>query len=315
VLADTAGVVIFDACLGGTLLDFLEDRGINDVNAVVISHADRDHISGLLSLLLDEQIRVRHIYVNPDSRRTPYWQDTRRAIKIARERGDIEVHTEVHTGISGTFNCGEFDIQILAPEPENVLGGVEGVDLEGRVLHAHTLNAVVRLVRQERPIAFLAGDMDYRAMELLRESGRQATARVLVFPHHGGHSGARNPQEFVRRLCELVQPDLIVFSIERGKHGTPRPEIVHAIRQARPNAHIACTQLSTHCAQEIPPDGPTHLTNRPAHGRSRNSCCAGTIVIDFAEEAEAILPVFNDHTDYIARAAPSALCLGLYRAK
>ena len=50
VLQDARGTVIFDAGSGPTLLEFLHESGIAEIDAVIISHADADHLSGLVSL-------------------------------------------------------------------------------------------------------------------------------------------------------------------------------------------------------------------------------------------------------------------------
>ncbi len=44
VLIDTAGVVVIDAGKGGIILDFLKRLGIRQVDILLISHADDDHV-------------------------------------------------------------------------------------------------------------------------------------------------------------------------------------------------------------------------------------------------------------------------------
>ena len=45
----TEGVVIVDTGPGSALLEYLVGRGITEVEAVILSHADQDHIGGLRS--------------------------------------------------------------------------------------------------------------------------------------------------------------------------------------------------------------------------------------------------------------------------
>ena len=309
VLIDSHEVLVFDACLGDLLLDFLEHKEIFEIHSVVLSHADKDHIAGVQTLLLDNRFVVHNIYVNPDSRRTNTWRLLRIALRMARERKGTNVNTQLTTQLSGKISGGAVQVEVLSPEPEAVLGGVGGIDLQGRPLHPHTLNAVFRLVKDGIPIALLTGDLDGRGLEELIRRELDLRARLLLFPHHGGLPGTTNPVEFATTLCSSVQPDLVVFSIGRGKHGTPRPEIVDTIRKSLPKTHIACTQLSLHCADAVPKDQPVHLSNNPAQDRSTNSCCAGTIVLDLKKPKHSVIPTLKRHLNFIKGNATTALCV------
>ena len=89
VLQDTRGTVIFDAGSGSTLLDFLHASAITEIDAVIISHADADHLSGLVSLLSSATVQVRQVHLNSDAtKNSDIWEDLRYAIAdaTARER-------------------------------------------------------------------------------------------------------------------------------------------------------------------------------------------------------------------------------------
>ena len=136
--------------------------------------------------------------------------------------------------------------------------------------------------------------------------GVDASAPLLVFPHHGGAGGGADVRAFAARLCRAVGPSFVVFSIGRGRHGTPRPEVVAGVREAAPGARIACTQLSLNYAQTLSEVEPTHLHPAFALGRERGQCCAGTIIQDM--EDASIQPDPETHVPFIRDAAPSALC-------
>jgi competence protein ComEC len=104
-----------------------------------------------------------------------------------------------------------------------------------------------------------------------------------------------------------VEPELVIFSHGRRRHGNPRPEIVAAIRNTSPTARIACTQLSTHCASKTTA-ATAHLVNRPAAGLTSGSCCAGTVTIPL-DASLPIGPAVLSHQQFIAAQAPSALCV------
>jgi beta-lactamase superfamily II metal-dependent hydrolase len=304
VVIDRGGTSIIDAGLGGTLLDFLHENKVNQVEYVLISHADTDHIGGLIGLLAADDISVREVYLNPDPVRTSkIWEDLKSVLKEARSKRGTVVKNGLSTTIPGEMNTGDILIRVMAPAPELALSGIGGTLATGARVSAHTLNAVILVLYEGTGIALFPGDLDETGLDELRAEQRDMRAKVLVFPHHGGLPG-KDPSAFARLLCELVKPETVVFSIGRGRHQTPRPEVVSAIRSASPGTHIACTQLSDRCAATLPTPIPSHLSSEVALGREKNQCCAGTLVIHPLPSR----PTRVDHAAFITIAAPTAVC-------
>jgi beta-lactamase superfamily II metal-dependent hydrolase len=308
VLFDTDGVSVFDAPLGDILLKTLMQRRVAEISLVIVSHADADHIGGILSLLLNND--VREIYINPDaSKDTELWYDFRTVLKVRADEGHpIEVKVGLTTSNTGQLSRGETKVEVLAPSPALALGGVGGQDLQGRFLTSNSLSAVLRLSGKNVPSTLLPGDLDNVGLENLLGSGGNAQARVLVFPHHGGHSGARDDSAFAFRFCRAVQPELVIFSIGRGHYDMPLPEVVAGVRRAVPVAHIACTQLSVQCAGAVPEQNGLHLSDRPARGKSTRSCCAGSLVLGSASVVPLSEPIPDEHREFVERHAETALC-------
>ena len=73
VLLDSDGVVVIDAGPGSTLLEFLLEQGVSHVHVVLISHADEDHIAGLVALVACDDIQIDCVRVSHlrQSRRLP----------------------------------------------------------------------------------------------------------------------------------------------------------------------------------------------------------------------------------------------------
>jgi len=301
----TNGVVtsVFDAGLGGVLVDFLRDSGINAIDHVFISHADADHIAGLVGLLASGSISVRKIYLNPDSDRTSkIWGDLKSVLIEAQSKGTIVING-LSTTIPGKVVAADCEIHILAPEPVLALSGTGGATVTGQKVTAHTLNAVIRVVCGPESIALFPGDLDELGLKEMEQHQKSLPANTLIFPHHGGIPG-KDAVAFTSALCKLVTPKVVVFSIGRGKHKTPRPEVIAAIRQTLPGVYIACTQLSERCAATPPKTPAAHLNSEAALGRERNHCCAGTIVI----ESASFSPNQDQHTEFVKMVALTALC-------
>jgi competence protein ComEC len=256
---------------------------------------------------LHRSITVRHLYLNPDNRQTRVFTQLRQSIEVARlEKRVLKVHPSLTT--SDSQRLGTIGISVLAPTPETALGTVQGTDLEGGPLSSHTMSAVLMITSSDRPVAFLPGDLDDHGLRLLLESKEAKTAPLLLFPHHGGLARSPDLGRFAQQLYEVVKPHYVAFSTGRRRHGTPRAEIVAAIRRiAGDNVQFACTELSEWCAAELPYYQPRHLTPDPARGKSERSCCAGTMTITVGER-ELFVPEESEYCVFKRIYARSGLC-------
>nr|WP_203994107.1 hypothetical protein [Virgisporangium aurantiacum] len=264
-MEDDGIVVVIDAPRRAGLLQFLDQRRITTVSALFLSHADADHIDGAVPLLIDDRYTVEQVYVNPDPvRKTKVWDDLKEALGTARQRGLTALHTALNSTDPATVTLRSITLEVVSPSPEMVLSG-PGSTLAGHTLTANTNSAVFLLSIDGQKRALLAADLDAVGLDLLAAEGRDLTAPVLVFPHHGGRPGHGDPAAFAAKLCALVKPEQVIFSMGRGTFDNPRPEIVNAVRRSTGKAHLACTQLSKRCEAN------------PHNARQE---CAGTVVID-----------------------------------
>jgi len=278
-LHDTAGTTVIDCAPGATLRETLGQIGVNRISSVLISHADEDHLGGLVGLLTDPELTIEHVYLNPDAnKQTAIWRDVRSALADARRRNETHIHVHLTSELTGSLDIGEVHVEVLAPTPELALGGAGGRDLEGNRLTSNSMSAVIRLAYRERKVVLLTGDVDGIGLRNLLATADDVEAEILVYPHHGGKAGGEDPRAFAEALFAHIRPSRIIFSIGRSRVGFPRPDVIESVKAYAPRAHISCTQLAQECAAEAPTEFP-HLANYPARGRDKNSCCAGTIRI------------------------------------
>ena len=309
VLIDSQCVVVIDTGLGSSLLEYLLAKGITAIDSVLLSHADDDHIAGLVHLLSSGMVRVRSVHVNTDSaKKSKRWDDLLYELDSTDLKGELDFSTSLTRGSEAKLDSTEVQIEILGPSKYLAAKGPGSTDRIGRKLTSNSVSAVTRLSKGGKPIALLPGDLDHIGLDDLRASEVDATAPIVVFPHHGGRTGSTDLSAFAKDLCELASPAMVIFSIGRGRHSTPRPEIVAAIREELAEVWIACTQLSEHCASGLPTSSPKHLNDSFAQGREGRKCCAGTIVIDL-DDPRTILPQRSNHESFIRETAPTALCL------
>ncbi len=247
--------------------------------------------------------------LNPDAtKKSQIWEDLRYAVKDAGQRGTT-VSPSLTTTKTGKLNTSQVEIEVLAPAPALILGGAGGKDLRGRKLTSNSISAVIGLVHHSHRIAILGGDIDTIGWDNLIQDNTDLQADILVFPHHGGKSGGgTNERAFARQWCELIKPNLVIFSIGRQPFAHPREEIVAGVRDGDPSPHIWCTQLAKKCAQKILSVQPQHLNPLPAKGRQKNSCCGGTLAIKINGNKTDYTNQINEHRTFIKQQIPTPLC-------
>ena len=307
VLVDTKGIVVIDAGSGSGLLEFLAEQKITHVNVVLLSHADKDHIGGLLALLSANTVAIDQIYLNTDSlKASRLWDDLLYELDEARKRGRLAFNVSLVEDASGKYDQGAVRIEILAPSRYLAGKGPGSRDRRRRKLTSNSVSAVVRLSQDGKPIALLPGDIDDVGLTNIMEAGGDAKAPIVVFPHHGGRA-CRDMVEFVRKLLDLTGATTVIFSIARGEPKHPDPDVIAAVRRHSATLRVACTQLSEHCARTVPGVQPQHLNVIFARGRESNACCAGSFVIDL-DSPDVLLPGAPAHGEFVRKNAPSALC-------
>lgn len=311
VLQDEQGLVVIDGGKRQALLQHLRQLNARFVNMVLISHGDSDHIGGVIELLLDRSISIQSVYLNKDSRRsTAAWGALLQALNDRFINEGTEIFATLTTTRTDTssFNRGGVHLQVLSPTDITVLGGPGEVDVDASSITSNSMSAVIRIVTDAKSEVLLAADMNGATLRNMLSRSVDLQAQVLVFPHHGGLSRDADLQGFARDLCRAVQPELIVFSIGRDGDPNPRPEVVAGVREGAPTAHIACTQLSRHCAANVPNHEPVHLSSFYARGRHVGKCCAGTLEVQLGQSMLTCVPLTSAHLAFVIAEAPTALC-------
>lgn len=305
VVEGTNGVSIIDGGQGETLPMFLIARGICQIDTIVVTHADADHFGGISLLLSSNEFQVRRVYINPDCRKTRLWDDFVCVMLSAKRRG-TKFYLELTNANPGRLSLDGVLLEVLAPSQELAIRTADGRTPNDQRLTPNAMSAVLRVWAGDVPRLLIAGDIDQIGLDNLLDDHMDVAADVLLFPHHGGLPRASSPEDFVKSLVGAVSASLIVFSIGRGRYGTPRPEIVAAISRSTQVAHIACTQLSDRCAAKLP-DSATPLHHISSRGRATAACCAGTIELSL-EPDRSYTPSRGAHLEFIRQNAPTALC-------
>lgn len=299
--------VVIDTGLKGRLREFLDRRGIDEIECVVLSHSDADHISGLAGLLAGG-IKVKTVILNADAdKETEAWRDLIFSLDGAHERGELDFKVGLTDGPLTIQGFTDTKLHVAAPTRLLAAYGVGAKDVNGKTISSNSLSAVLRVLHANVPIALLTGDMDEVTLDEIARKRIDIRARFLVFPHHGGLPGSANPQVFTRTLMNAVVPETVLFSHGRDKHSNPNETVIAEVINSKPDVQIGCTQLSKRCAKVVPSATRKFEYELFSSGEKEGLCCAGTMEIPL-KTAEISDPAKSQFREFVLRHVPDALC-------
>src|SRR4051812_27005219 len=91
--------ILIDTSTKAKLREHLQKLGIKNLDAVILSHSDFDHIGGLVGLLSDEGFSIKRVFLNADAKKdSEAWNDLLFALDGAEATGKIEVTLGLKTG-------------------------------------------------------------------------------------------------------------------------------------------------------------------------------------------------------------------------
>jgi competence protein ComEC len=194
-----------------SVLPYLKQRGIDRLNAVVVTHPDGDHLGGLPSILRTVSVgRVLHSGQQVD---TDLYGRTRRLMK---EHGVSE--RAVKRG--DAFRVGNVRFQVLGPPARPLRRGIESENGRSVVLH---------LAYGETDL-LLPGDVEATAeQDLVRTYGSQLASRVVKVPHHGSETSST--PLFVETAVDSSGKTRAVVSVgQSNRFGMPDPNVLERWR-------------------------------------------------------------------------------------
>lgn len=174
------------------LLPFLRERGISQVDTLVISHGDIDHIGGARSL--SQGIPVRRILTSVTGKID--WAESE-----ACRRGE-------------SWQWDGVDFSLLHPAEQHK-GGSDNDD------------SCVLMVTAGGERVLLPGDIEAGAEKVLLKIGADLKANVLVAPHHGSRTSST--EAFIETVQPQWVLYPVGY---RNRYGFPRPDVSSRYRQA-----------------------------------------------------------------------------------
>ncbi len=256
VLHDRGSTVVFDTGKGAHVGLHLSQAGVRRIQAMLLSHADADHIGGAVTLLLDSKLQIDEVLLNSDvSKNSVVFEQLRYALSEANLRSRTQIDRRLTC--STQIKWKSVRVEVLHPPDTIALAGVGGVSESGKRHNSNSMSAAIRVSLGPKSSVMLAGDIEFDCLDGWKTRQVKPSAYVLVFPHHGGLPGTSDQSEaalFGFEITRMVKPKVVVFSNHRTKFDNPRKEVVTAISKAVRGVRFACTQLPDRLHRQVETD-------------------------------------------------------------
>lgn len=190
------------------VVPFLRAIGAASLDALVLTHADEDHVGGAAAVL--GAVPVKALLTNGARGDT---MSARRVHRLAAMRGVPHIVAAAGMVLHGGAGA---SIEVLHP-PRGLVPGVRPESNDNSLVLKLTKGSVSIL---------LTGDIEEAGLPWLLGAGQDLRAAALKVPHHGSRLGGAG-----EALLRQVNPTVALLSVGRA-HGLPAPEIVRALERA-----------------------------------------------------------------------------------
>jgi competence protein ComEC len=191
---------------GPTVVAYLRDQSVDDIDVMIASHADADHIGGLIDVLNAGDIPVQAVLYNGYPGTTQTWLDFQTAVTNAGlALSPIQFPAE--------YTWGSMDVYVLNPP-----SGLTDPD-------QNDASVVLRIAFTDIDF-MLTGDIDSTIEANVIARGTPIASEILKVPHHG--SSYSSSTEFLT----AVDPEVAVIQVGTNSYGHPAQDTISRLISA-----------------------------------------------------------------------------------
>ena len=186
---------------GDDVVSYLQSHGVLDIEVLVLTHPDDDHVGGLVDVL--NQIQVGEARTNCQEGSAQSYQDFE---TLLQQKGI----TEYCVRDGDTFSWGA-DVSAVVVHPVDPL------------MPGTNNNSVVLRVSYGTVDFLFTGDIEQEAETAILGRGATLEAEVLKVPHHGSNSSS------TEGFLGAVSPQDAVISVGKNNYGHPHEEVLQRL--------------------------------------------------------------------------------------
>jgi competence protein ComEC len=184
---------------GPTVVAYLHQQGVDAIDVMLASHADSDHIGGLIDVLNATDIPVKAVLFNGYPSDTLTWADFATAVAS-------DGLTMTMAGFPSTYTWGTTNAYILNP-----VAGLDNPD-QNRA-------SVVVLLEYGQMRFLFTGDIDNSVEATILARGTPMPAKILKVAHHGSDTSSGEA------FLSAVRPEQAIISVGlNNSYGQPSSE-------------------------------------------------------------------------------------------
>ena len=192
---------------GPNVVDFLRDRGVRELDGLVVSNPDADHIGGFLDVF--DAFPVETVYLSGDPKSTLTFDSFLRGARD--ENSDVEV---LRAG--SRMDWAGVRADVIAPP----------TDTEGGLFAETNDNSVAILLTYGTARVLLAGDAEAKEEEYMANGPYTGPLTILKVTHHGSNTSS------TPLFLDRFPPEVAVIQVGADNtYGHPTPETLDRLRR------------------------------------------------------------------------------------
>jgi len=183
---------------GSYLIAFLQEKKVNDIEYILITHPDSDHLGGCDDVL--DTFKVHTVITNGVPSDTISYKDVMRR---------IDTEQLITANVGNSWNIGPANMRVI--------------QANNGFTDDNENSMVTKLTYGPTDILF-TGDCDRKCEELLLAKDIQS--EILTIPHHGSKYGSNET------FLNTVKAQVAIINVGPNSYGHPAPEVLDRIADA-----------------------------------------------------------------------------------